>query len=193
MKTLKLILDQVDEILDSYDPGELDPKKIVREIFEHRAQQAPMLRKAVSMCDSGLEKYPYNPELMRRRALLKTLIVTPDAEHPELEEAAKDLRTLLELDPNNLYAGLELLKAMFTFSGMEDSDVADVAEELADRAKSLMLVSRSLQIEALAYANRKDESDSIYDKLIQLFPDSEELKYAKDSADSFAEGRISSL
>jgi hypothetical protein len=41
------LIGEIESILDSYDPGELTPDKIVSEIFKGRAKQRPILEKAV--------------------------------------------------------------------------------------------------------------------------------------------------
>ena len=184
IKTLKDILSKIDKKLDSYDQGALEPDEMVQKVFEHRAQQSPVLYSAIADCNTALEKYLFNSELLRRRAFLRTLIVTPDGEYPELEQAKEDLDLLIDLDPNNLYAFLDLLEAMFTFSGIEDSDVANMAEELAESSKNLMLHFKALQIKALAYADRNSESDSVFNDIIRLYPDCTSLINAKADADS---------
>src|SRR5262245_34222140 len=102
------LLNEIDTLIQSYDPGELAPDRIIGEVFAERAKQRPILEKAVQLATDGLEKYPYNTELLRRRSCARSRIVTPECEYPELELAEKDLQTILEFDPNNLYAGLEL-------------------------------------------------------------------------------------
>jgi len=178
------LLNEIDTLIQSYNPGELAPDRIVGEIFAERAKQRPTLEKAVQLATDGLEKYPYNTELLRRRAYARRHIVTPEGEYPELELAEKDLRTVLDFDPNNLYAGLDLLEAMFTFSGMEDKDVAEVAQEFAAKSERLLLYNRALQIRALGYAGEHSKAKEVYNEWIKLFPDSELLKSAKDDADS---------
>lgn len=184
LKKFKALLDKIDSILESYDPGELRPDRVIGEIIKERAGQRPIFDKAIQLATEGLKEYPYNPELLHRRAYARCLIVTPEGEHPELEAAEQDLRMILELDPNNLLAGYELLDAMFTYSAMEDEDVAKVSEEFASRAERILLELRALQIKALGYADKHDEADKLYKHWIQLFPKSEHLESAKEEADS---------
>jgi hypothetical protein len=73
---------------------------------------------------------------------------------------------------------------MFTFSGMEDKDVAEVAQEFAAKSESLLLRNRALQIRALSYAGEHSKAEEVYNQWIKLFPDSELLKSAKDDVDS---------
>jgi tetratricopeptide (TPR) repeat protein len=178
------LLEQIDLQLDQYSPGVLGPDRVVREIFEERAQQRPLLEKVVQMITEALERYPFNSELLRRRAYARSRIVTSDGEYPELELAENDLRTILKFDPNNLRAGAALLEDMFTYSGMEDADVAEIAEEFASRAEKLLLRFRALQIRACGYAGDHAKADAIYKKSLNIFPDSASLKSAKDDADS---------
>jgi tetratricopeptide (TPR) repeat protein len=179
----KNLLEQIDSLLESLPSVDFSPDRIIGEIFTERAAQRPILEQAIQLATEGLERYPFNTELLRRRAYLRCHILTPDGECPELELAEEELRTILELDPNNLYAGLDLLEAMFTFSGMENKEVAEVAEELATRAESLLLQYRALQIKAFGYAGKHVEAEEVYNRWIKLFPDSESLKIAKDDAD----------
>ncbi len=181
---LRKLLDDIDHILESYDPGELDPDRVLADILTQRADQRPVLDKAVELATEGLKAYPFNPELLRRRAWARCCIVTSQGEHPEIEAAEQDLRTILKLDPYNLKAGFQLLDAMFTFSAMEDSDVAEVAAEFAERAESILLDLRALQIIALGYADEHAEADELFSHWISLFPDSESLRTAKENADS---------
>jgi tetratricopeptide (TPR) repeat protein len=184
IERFKTLLEQIDLVLDSYTPRDLSPDRIIQEIIAERAEQRSILEKAIQLATEGLEKYSFNSELLRRRAYARCHIVTPDGEYPELELAEKDLRAILELDPNNLYAGLDLLEEMFTFSGMEDKDVAEVAEEFATRAERLLLNNRALQIKAYGYAGEYTKAEEVYNHWIKLFPESESLKAAKDDADS---------
>lgn len=142
---LRTLLDRIDEILDAYDPASSDPDAIVREVFRRRAAQNHLLEKAIDLASDGLKRFSDNPELIRRRAFARCRVVTPDDEFPLVEEAEADLRHLLELDPNNLLAAISLLHGMFTFSGLEDVEVAEVAGKLAEGAERLFLSARALQ------------------------------------------------
>jgi tetratricopeptide (TPR) repeat protein len=170
--------------LESYQPGDLSPDRVLRDIFAERAKQRPLFEKVVQLATEGLEKYPFNAELLRRRALARSYIVTPQIEYPELELAEVDLRTILEFDPDNIHAGFDLLEAMYIFSGMENKDVAEVAEEFATRAESLLLNLRALQIKAYGYAGEHTKAKEVYQLWIKLFPESKLLKAAKEDADS---------
>lgn len=181
---LRELLDEIDDILEDYSPGELRPERIVKDIIAERAAQRPVLERAVELATGGLDHYPLNPELLRRRAWARCRIVTPDGLYPELEAAERDLRLILELDPDNLAVAFDLLDEMFTFSGMADADVAEVSGELAERAAKLLVRLRALQIRALGYAGRHDEAAKLYDESIGMFPLSEDLKSAKADADS---------
>jgi tetratricopeptide (TPR) repeat protein len=184
LKDFIKLIEEIESLLDSYDPGELTPDKIIGEIFKERAKQRPILEKAVQLASEGLEKYPFNAVLLRMRATARCWIVTPEGEFPELEMAEQDLQTILEFDPNNLKTGFELLDMLFTFSGMEDKDVAEVAQKFAAMAEELLLHNLALQIKALGYANEHSNAEEVYNRWIKLFPDSEVLKSAKADSDS---------
>lgn len=180
---LVLWVEKLDALLDSYQPGEIVPDKMLGEIFVERAAQRPMLEQVVQLATEGLQRYPYNAELLRRRAYARSLIVTPEGEYPELTLAEGDLRTLLALEPNHLYAGLELLEMMFVFSGMEDGEVAEVAGELGRRAEQVLIGYRALQIKALGYAGESERAEQVYSQWMKVFPDSESLRAAKADVD----------
>lgn len=180
----KTLLEQIDSVLDTYTPGDLSPERVIQDIINERAEQRPILEKAIQLATQGLKRYPFNTELLRRRAYARCRIVTPDGEYPEIQLAEKDLQTVLDLDPNNLYAGLDLLENLFTFSGMEDKDVAEVAWELATRAETLLVGCHALQIRAAGHAGEHAKAQEVYDRWIRVFPDSESLQSAKDDADS---------
>lgn len=184
VKNFKALLDQIDSILDRYIPVVLEPDRIIGEMFAERAKQRSIFDQAVQLATEGLEKYPFNTELLRRRSLARSQIVTADADYSELELAEADLRTILEFDPNNLVAASDLIELMFVFSGMEDIEVAKVAENFALRAERLLLANRSLQIKALGYADEHAQANEVYNRFIKIFPDSESLQKAKDDADS---------
>jgi hypothetical protein len=73
---------------------------------------------------------------------------------------------------------------LFTFSGMEDKDVAEVAQQFAAMAEELLLQNLALQIRALAYADEHSKAEEVYNQWIKLFPDSKVLKFAKADSDS---------
>jgi len=178
------LLTTIDDVLESYDPGEPRPDSVARDIIAARARQRPLLEQAIRLATEGLADYPCHPELLRRRAWARCHVVTPDGVYPQLEEAERDLRLMLKLDPDNLPAGLDLLEAMFTHSGMADREVAEVAEELASRAERILLSLRALQIKALGYADEHEKAQQVYDRCIRIFPDAKRLQAAKEDADS---------
>jgi len=184
LKDFIKLTEEIESILDSYDPGELAPDKIIGEIFKERAKQRPILEKAVQLATAGLERYPFNAVLLRMRAVARCRIVTPEGEFPELELAEQDLRTILEFDPDNLKTGFELLDMLFTFSGMENKDVAEVAQKFATMAEELLLHNLALQIRALGYGHEHSSAEEVYNQWIKLFPDSDVLKSAKADSDS---------
>ncbi len=104
--------------------------------------------------------------------------------YPEIELAEDDLRVVLAVEPNNLHAAFELLDAMFTFSGMDDKEVAELAEFCTRKAESILLQTISLQIKALGYASEHVDAQAVYDCWIHRFPECELLKSAKEEADS---------
>jgi tetratricopeptide (TPR) repeat protein len=180
----KILLEEIDSVLERYTIGDLSPNRVAREIIRERAEQRPILEKAIQLATEGLKRYPFNTELLRRRAYARCHIVTPDGEYPEIQKAEEDLWTILDLDPNNLYAAFDLLENLFTSSGMEDKDVAEVARELATKTETLLLGYQALQIKAFGYAGEHAKAEEVYNRWIRVFPDSESLKSAKDDADS---------
>ncbi|MGH9755085.1 MAG: hypothetical protein ACREA2_20090 [Blastocatellia bacterium] len=184
LKDLIKLIEEIESILDSYDPGELAPDKIIGEIFKERAKQRPIMEKAVQLATEGLEKYPFNAVLLRMRAFARCRIVTPEGEFPQLELAEQDLQTILDVDPDNLKTGFELLDMLFTFSGMKDKDVAEVAQKFASMAEELLLHNLALQIKALGYAREHNNAEEVYNQWIKRFPDSDVLKDAKADSDS---------
>lgn len=181
------LLKQIDVTLDRYNPGKISPDKVLGEIIAERAKQRPTLEKAIQLASEGLTRYPFNAELLRRRAFARCRVVTPEGNYPELDAAEEDLRMILEYDPNNLYAALDLLEIMFTFSGMKDSDLAEVADKLAPRAEKLLLGFRSLQIKALSHAGKNVQVDEVYERWSKLFPESTILQSAKEDAEFWDE------
>lgn len=181
---LETILRSIDELLDSYEPGVLDPDRMVGDVFAERASQRPTLENAIAIATEALERFPFHPELVRRRAIARTFVVTPDGEYPHLEAAEADFRLLLDLDPNNLVAAKDLLDALFTFSGLEDSEVAEIADTLASKAEGLFLELRALQVKALGYAHQHKQAEELYRAWSGRFPDAEVLQSAIEDARS---------
>ncbi len=187
---LHSLLERIDQILHAYDPGlPLDPDMVVHEVFKRRAGQNHLLEEAICLASEGLKRFSENPELIRRRAFARFRVVTADGEFPLVEQAEADLRHLLELDPNNLMAGVSLLEELFTFSGLADAEVGELSDDMAKRAEKLLLSARSLQIRALAYAGQHEQSAEVYAHWHSLFPDSELLADAKADADSMTPTR----
>jgi len=184
IKELKKILKEIDFILDSYKTSKLTDERVIKDIFKERAEQRPILEKVITKCNAGLKKYPFNIEFLRRRAFASSLIVTSKGNYPKLNQAEKDLRNILEIEPNHLTAGLELLELIFTFSGMEDKDVAEKAAVLSKKAQNIFLGYLALQIKALAYADSITKAKNLYNMWIKIFPDSKDLKGANKSIES---------
>ncbi|MBX7222466.1 MAG: hypothetical protein K1Y36_21130 [Blastocatellia bacterium] len=180
----KKFLEEIDSLLDQYDPGELAPDRVIGEIVAYRAQQRPLLEQAIAVTNQGLKQFPFNPELLRRRAFANSRIVTPEGDFPCLEACETDFRTILAVDPYHLRAGLDLLEAMFKFSGLEDGEVAQVAGSLALQAESLLVALRSLEVRALGYAGNFQAAETTYQRWSQVFPDSEELQSAQADVES---------
>jgi hypothetical protein len=178
------LLAEIDGLLDRYDPGETSPDRIVGEVIAERAAQAPLLLQAIELASQGLQKFPCHPELLRRRALARSCVVTLQWEYPELQLGADDLQAILASSPNDIRTAYDLLELQFTFSGMSDADLAEVSAGLVERAACLLLDVVALQIKALAYAGQLGEAEQIFGRWSQRFPDSERLRRAKEVADS---------
>ena len=181
---LQALLAEIDSLLDTYQPGTLEPDRILGDIIGERAAQRPLFERVVHLATDGLLKFPFNAELLRRRALARSFIVTPEMTYPEIELAEQDLRTLLAVEPNNLHAAFDLLETMFTFSGLENSEVAEIAALCATKAEQILLKTVALQIKALGYADDHGASQAVYDRWKQRFPESSVLTIAKEDADS---------
>lgn len=179
---LKRVLQSIDALLDTYAPAELDLDRLVGDTIVERSSQRPALERVVAMATEALEKYPFSPELLCRRALAKIYIVTPDGEYPLVKSAEQDYRLLLDLNPNNLVVAAELLETLFTFSGLKDSEVVQIAADLASRAEQLLLQLRALQIKALGYSGQHDEAEKLYQASSALYPESEVLEVAIEDA-----------
>lgn len=184
LKQFTKLLKEIDALLDSYKTSKLTDDRVVKDIFKERAEQRSILEIVVNKCNDGLKKYPFNVELLRRRAFASSLIVTNKGNYPKLNQAEKDLRDILEIETNHLTAGLELLELIFTFSGMEDKDVAKKADVLSKKAKNIFIGFLALQIKALAYADRISEAKKLYNTWNKIFPDSKDFKSAKESIES---------
>ncbi len=182
---LKRQIKQIDKILDVYNPGDLKPSTVFKDIINHRSNQNLNVQKGIDLASKALEKFPFNPELLRRRGFLKSLLVDLKTGYLDLPGAEKDLRAVLKIDPNNLYVASDLLDLMFHFSSIEDAEVAKLADEFAGRAQKLLEWLRSLEIMALSYADKIPEAKKKYEKWIKIFPKSKEMKRAKRDIECF--------
>lgn len=178
LEQLTDLLDKIDVLLESYDPGEMLPDKLVGDLFAERAQQRPVLEQAAQLATEGLVQYPFNSELLRRRAFALAHIVTPQGEFPELAAAEDDWRTILIVDPNNLRAAFEYAELMFSHSGMEDSQVAEVVGDFATKAETVLTALGGLQIKAWGHAGEYAKAEEIYQHWHARFPDSSLLEEA---------------
>jgi len=84
----------------------------------------------------------------------------------------------------NVGEGPELLELIFTFSGMEDNEVAEKAKVLSIKAQNIFIGFIALQIKALAYGNNISKAQKLYSKWIKIFPNSKDLKSSEESIDS---------
>lgn len=168
-------LREIDELLDRYEPAQLEPDRTIREVLLERATQRPLLERIVDIATRRLEAFPANGELLRRRAFARCRIMTETGESPFLAEAEADLRAILAFEPENLRGALDLLGELYTFSGLNDDEVAEIAEELARRAQEAMIAARALQIRALADGGREEEAREVAAVWTRLFPDEDEL------------------
>lgn len=186
MQKLIKILDKIDKLFASYKPGEIHPDKLVKDIFKDRAKQQNIFKEVIQLANEGLKQFPYNTELIRRRALARTMLVTQKGEYPQLIKAEKDFRTILKLDPNNQIAALDLLELMYDFSVLEDEEIAKLSAHFAQGAENVLLNLRSLEIKALAYANKIKQARAKYDHWSKLFPNSKYLKEALKIINDFS-------
>ena len=160
------LIEQLDDLLERYEPSDEE---------EERIRQRPLLEEVIELATRGLERFPFNSELLRRRAYARCRVVDDEGEHVDLEHAEGDLHTILHFDPENLYASYDLLEDMFVFSVKDEEEVAEIAEEFASRAEKLLLDFVVLRARAVAYAGKMDEARALLEKWISLFPDSEAL------------------
>lgn len=100
----------------------------------------------IELATLGLDAYPNNAEMLRRQALANCRIVTEKGDSPFLAEGEADLRTLLAFEPHNLRGALNLLGELFTFSGLEDSEVAWILDHPSPQPRAQS--SRELGIRA---------------------------------------------
>ena len=98
------------------------------------------------------------------------IYVTSEGTYPFLDEAEREFRQLLRLSPGNLSAACQLLDILFTFSGLSDAEVADVADNLASKAEQLLLDLRALQIRALVYGDQHVRAQQVCQEWSARFP-----------------------
>ena len=172
----KILLAQVDAILDQCRPGEAVVGHGATEGPGPSARHQDLLRQAVGEITEGLAAFPFNPQLLRRRAWARAHIVTPGGDHPEVHLAVEDLQLLLELDPSDVTTALELLQEMRRSGGMPDSAVVRVASELASCTEDLLIRTRILQMRALLADGDCAGARQLYDATSRSFSDSSKLR-----------------
>ncbi len=184
LQEFKEKVQEIDDLLASYQPPRLDPDRIAGDILKERASQRPIFERAMRCATEALKAFPLHPAFLFRRALAKRMVVADDFAFPHAESAENDLRAALEVDPDNLKAGLELADLLFTFSAMDDAATAETAVELSEVAQGFLRNLHSLQIQALGYAGKLDKAESVYAKWSVVFPESDALREAIDDARS---------
>lgn len=85
------LLNEIDELLEQYDPGELHPDHILGELIQYRAAQRPLFEQAIHLCTEGLNRFPRNGELLSRRGYAYARVVTDEMEYLLITEADQDL------------------------------------------------------------------------------------------------------
>lgn len=171
-------IERIDRLLAKYDPATDDPNRTIAEVFRLRALQRPRLDEIIRLATRGLRRFPRNAPLLRRRAAARERVATTDGKFPLAKAAASDLQRVLDDDPDNVAAGVELLDHLFRFSRMPDSDVAACAERLVDRAQKTLASAVALQIRALGYANRRHLARRAYASWKARLPGALELDVA---------------
>ncbi|MEM1247999.1 MAG: hypothetical protein AAGA81_22575 [Acidobacteriota bacterium] len=166
------LLAEIDELIVQHETATQSCSRGPAETGSHLLAQVD--RKATQ----GLERFPRNGELLRRRAYA-TCRLSPN-ESVRLLEAQEDLQEALQYEPTNLRLALDLMGELFAFDGLEDEEVAKVAAALAEQAEQLMLEARALQIRALLFAQRTGEAADLTETWQGRYPDSDELKEAVD-------------
>ncbi len=139
------------------------------------AARLGLLVEVVEKATEGLERFPRNGELLRRRAYALCRLAPPGTGDARVADAQEDLQCALQFEPTNLRLALDLLGELFAFDGLQDDEVADVAEALAEQSEQLMLEARALQVRALLYAERAGEARSLAARWSRLFPGNDEL------------------
>jgi hypothetical protein len=185
---LRSVLARIDRLLDSYRPPVITPKRLVGDILRERAAQAGIFKRAEAVATKALEEFPLQPQLLLRRARAKRGIIEGHS-FPQAKSAEDDLRLVLKVDPDNYEVALELIDLLFTHSGIEGSDAADVAGAMVEKAARSLRNFVSLQIRALAYAERHEEMERLYRKWSRVFPESGALRDAHGEAVSMRPAR----
>lgn len=172
----KILLAQIDAILDQCRPEESALGESVTPTSRESARHQVLLRQATQEITEGLASFPFNAQLLRRRAWARTQMVTPDGAYPELHLAVEDLQLLLEFDPNDLTATMELLQEMHRAGGMPNLAVVQVASELASRTEDLLIRTRILQMRALLAEGDRAAAQQVFDVVASQFSDSSKLR-----------------
>lgn len=159
---LRKLLDDIDSRFEAIEPVEVVEDETILQHFAKRATQTPALEDIGELATSGLRKFPLCTPLLRLRAEAWLRVVSPEGEFPHLEEAEADLRTILDIDPDHVGAGAQLLNALFVFSGVEDAEVAKFAGRYAEKAERWLADLRALQLEAHGYADDQVGAEALF-------------------------------
>lgn len=188
----KVLLAQIDAILDQCRPEESESSsgQAGRQTPGQNAHHQGLLRQATDEITEGLALFPFNPQLLRRRAWARAHIRTAVGEHPEMHLAVEDLQLLLEFDPNDLSSALELLQDMHQAGGMPVAAIAQVASEVSSRMEDLLIRTRILQMRALLAAGDGLGARQLYDATVRQFSDSSKLRGFKTELQSAAPGSL---
>ena len=135
---LRQLLDDIERRFEAIEPVEIVDDETLLQHFAKRATQAPALEDIAELATSGLRTFQLCTPLLRQRAEAWLRVVTPEGDFPHLEEAESDLRTILDIDPDHVGAGAQLLNALFVFSGLDDADIAMLAARYAEKAEGLV-------------------------------------------------------
>ena len=88
-------------------------------------ERSPLLIEVAELATAGLERFPRNGELLRRRAYALCRLSPGDDEC--VGDSRDDLQEALQFEPTNLRLALDLMGELFAFDGVGDQEVADVA------------------------------------------------------------------
>ena len=186
----KILLAQVDAMLDQCRPEEPAPGRNATQASGPCVRHQGLLRQAADEITEGLATFPFNPQLLRRRAWARAQIVTSDGVRPEVHLAVEDLQLLLELDPNDFTTAVELLQEMHRAGGMPNSAVLQVASELASRTEDLLIRTRILQMRALLAEGDSASAQQLYDVTFRTFSDSSKLRLFQSELGTAAQGSL---